>query len=32
VPCSRCHKPEQQGSDFFTRYKLKIFTCESCHS
>jgi predicted CXXCH cytochrome family protein len=32
VPCIKCHKPQQEGSFFFVRYKLKVFTCESCHS
>ena len=32
VPCIKCHKPQQEGSVIYTRYKLKIFTCESCHS
>jgi hypothetical protein len=32
VPCAKCHKPQQEGSSFYVKYKLKIFTCESCHS
>ena len=32
VVCSKCHKPQQQGSFFYVKYKLKVFTCESCHS
>jgi hypothetical protein len=32
VPCVNCHKPIQEGSDFYVRYKLKDFKCESCHS
>jgi predicted CXXCH cytochrome family protein len=32
VPCLKCHKPQQEGSNFFVKYKLKVFTCESCHS
>jgi hypothetical protein len=32
VPCSKCHKPEQEGSSFYVKYKLIVFTCESCHS
>lgn len=32
VPCAKCHKPQQEGSYFYVKYKLKIFTCESCHS
>ena len=32
VPCAKCHKPQQEGSYFYIKYKLKIFTCESCHS
>jgi hypothetical protein len=32
VPCAKCHKPQQEGSSFYIKYKLKVFTCESCHS
>jgi hypothetical protein len=32
VPCTKCHKPQQERSYFYVNYKLKIFTCESCHS
>jgi len=32
VPCLKCHKPQQEGSSFYVKYKLKVFTCESCHS
>ena len=32
VPCSKCHRPQQEGSSFYVKYKLKVFTCESCHS
>jgi hypothetical protein len=32
VPCAKCHKPQQEGSNFYVKYKLKVFTCESCHS
>jgi hypothetical protein len=32
VPCVKCHKPQQEGSNFYVKYKLKVFTCESCHS
>jgi len=32
VPCVKCHKPQQEGSFFYVKYKLKVFTCESCHS
>lgn len=32
VPCVKCHKPQQEGSSFYVKYKLKVFTCESCHS
>jgi predicted CXXCH cytochrome family protein len=32
VACAKCHKPEQQGSIFYVKYKLKEFKCESCHS
>ncbi len=31
VPCSECHKPEKEGSKVFINYKIKEFTCESCH-
>ena len=32
VPCVKCHKPQQEGTSFYTKYKLKEFKCESCHS
>jgi hypothetical protein len=32
VTCAKCHKSQQEGSFFYVRYKLKVFTCESCHS
>jgi nitrate/TMAO reductase-like tetraheme cytochrome c subunit len=32
VPCEKCHKPQQEGSIFYVKYKLKDFKCESCHS
>lgn len=32
VPCIKCHKPQQEGSQTYVKYKLKTFTCESCHS
>jgi hypothetical protein len=32
VPCLKCHKPQQQGSSFYVKYKLNVYTCESCHS
>lgn len=32
VPCIKCHKPQQEGSVKYVKYKLKVFTCESCHS
>jgi predicted CXXCH cytochrome family protein len=32
VPCGKCHKPQQEGNSFYVKYKLKVFTCESCHS
>jgi formate-dependent nitrite reductase cytochrome c552 subunit len=31
VPCAKCHKPQQEGSVTYTRYKIKDFRCESCH-
>jgi hypothetical protein len=31
VACAKCHKPQQEGSDFYVKYKLKDFKCESCH-
>jgi len=31
VPCYGCHKPMNEGSVFYVRYKLKEFKCESCH-
>lgn len=32
VECAKCHKPQKDGANFYVRYKLKVFTCESCHS
>jgi hypothetical protein len=32
VECSKCHKAQKEGTNFYVRYKLKVFTCESCHS
>lgn len=32
VACARCHKPQQDGKKTYILYKLKVFTCESCHS
>lgn len=31
VPCVKCHKPQQEGSEFYVFYKIKEFKCESCH-
>jgi hypothetical protein len=31
VACAKCHKPQQEGSIFYVKYKLKEFKCESCH-
>jgi hypothetical protein len=31
VPCTKCHKLQQEGPDIYVKYKLKTFTCESCH-
>lgn len=31
VPCSGCHKVQQNGSVRFTLYKIKDYRCESCH-
>jgi hypothetical protein len=31
VACAKCHKPQQDGSNFYVKYKLKEFRCESCH-
>jgi hypothetical protein len=31
VPCTGCHKPQQEGSVIYVKYKLKEFKCESCH-
>ncbi len=31
VPCNKCHKPQQEGILYYTRYKIKEFKCESCH-
>lgn len=31
VACAKCHKPQQDGSNFYVKYKLKDFKCESCH-
>ncbi len=32
VPCEKCHKPQQDGLNFYVKYKLNDFKCESCHS
>jgi predicted CXXCH cytochrome family protein len=32
LPCEKCHKPQQEGSSFYVKYKLIDFKCESCHS
>lgn len=32
VHCTGCHKSVKEGSSFYINYKLKVFTCESCHS
>ena len=32
VPCAKCHTPQQNGSVVYTKYKIKEFKCESCHS
>ena len=32
VPCVKCHNPQQEWPNFYVKYKLKVFTCESCHS
>jgi hypothetical protein len=31
VACAKCHKPQQEGSNIYVKYKLKDFKCESCH-
>jgi len=31
VACSRCHTPVAKGDFRYTEYKLKEFSCESCH-
>jgi hypothetical protein len=31
VACVKCHKPQQQGTLFYVKYKLKDFRCETCH-
>jgi hypothetical protein len=31
VPCAKCHTPQKDGTDFYIKYKLKEFKCESCH-
>jgi len=31
VACMKCHKPQQEGSVIYTKYKLKEYKCESCH-
>jgi hypothetical protein len=31
VPCIKCHKPQQEGSNIYVKYKLKEYKCESCH-
>jgi hypothetical protein len=32
VPCAKCHKPTNEGSINYVKYKLKEFKCESCHT
>lgn len=32
VECVKCHKPQQEGKNYYVKYKLNVFTCESCHS
>ncbi|MBK9391094.1 MAG: cytochrome C [Bacteroidetes bacterium] len=32
VPCYKCHKPQKDGDVIYTKYKIKDFRCESCHS
>jgi hypothetical protein len=32
VPCAKCHKPQQEGSNIYVKYKLKEYKCASCHS
>jgi nitrate/TMAO reductase-like tetraheme cytochrome c subunit len=31
VACAKCHKPTQEGSVIYVKYKLKDYKCESCH-
>jgi Zn finger protein HypA/HybF involved in hydrogenase expression len=31
VPCADCHKPQNEGSATYIKYKIKDFRCESCH-
>jgi hypothetical protein len=31
VPCAKCHKPQNEGSVTYIKYKIKDFRCESCH-
>jgi len=31
VPCIKCHKPQQEGSNIYVKYKLKEYKCESSH-
>jgi hypothetical protein len=31
VLCVKCHKPQQEGSSRYIKYKIKNFTCEACH-
>jgi hypothetical protein len=31
VACAKCHKPQQEGTNIYVKYKLKEFKCESCH-
>jgi cytochrome c peroxidase len=31
VSCAKCHKPQQEGTLTYIKYKLKEFKCESCH-
>ena len=31
VPCAECHKPHNEGSVTYIRYKIEDFRCEFCH-
>ena len=31
VPCAKCHKPQQDGSELYVMYKMKDYRCEACH-